>query len=125
MQTEDEMCERYKNTSFTFEGASHSAVIPEGSGVRINPELLKIVKKESWEGISPRELAIEVAWYIQELNDYFDFIAPAKNFEEDIAYAHSIDALLREGKIRSDMMLQDYKGTLTREALYIATQGKK
>lgn len=116
---------RFDRAKYVVDGVEYPVVTHWKGESRINPQLLQVIRKGEAK-VSPPEIARAFEEYIRRTNSGFDFIVPASgNIEEEFARAHALDAMMRSGRIRADMVLQNYKGTYTKEALMAASKGKE
>ncbi|MDD2891656.1 MAG: hypothetical protein PHQ95_01705 [Candidatus Gracilibacteria bacterium] len=117
LQIEEGIMTQWKDVKFTIDGAEDSVVFEIGGQKILNPELLRQIRKHgaTGAGIEPKALAEYIERYIDTLNKGFDFIVPARNLEKDLKTARDISQDFSQGIIRTQSLLETFKGVMTRE----------
>lgn len=126
VRQETEMLLKWKGKTFSIEGVVYPAVTVIGDQRLLHPELLRQVRKNGAETkMASKELAREIHEYIRTLNAGFDFIVPAHDLEKDLLKAAKMSEDFGRGIIQREALLDNFKGVMTKETFFHATDKKQ
>ena len=120
-KTEKEILNKYKDKEFFYNWKNYKIVVNniEWNKQIINPILLrfsrkdKLVKDANWNNME--ELNNLTKSYIKNLNNWFDFIAPYINLQQDIKFTKKLNKQIRNWKIDINAFLKDFKWNIPKD----------
>ena len=120
-KTEKEILNKYKNKEFFYNWRNYKVIVNniEWDKPIINPILLrfsrkdKLVKDANWNNM--KELNNLTKSYISNLNNWFDFIAPYINLQQDIKFTKQLNKQIRDWEIDMSAFLKDFKWNIPKD----------
>ncbi len=119
LKIESNIIEKYKHKEVTIDWKKYKTIIESLDWENtINPILLryarkgKKIKNLNWNEIP--ELNNELNKYIENLNNWFDFISPYTSFDNDMKIARKIDREIKDWNINIQHFVNTYKWTLSK-----------
>ena len=119
---EKEIIEKYDWKQFTLDWIDYNIVTEISNWEKvISGELLRYIRK--WKDIWNDALNDSVKNYLDNLNNWYDFISPVIN-KSDYKKINNIDEAIKDWKIDVSYFEKNYKWTLTKEAIEKASNWK-
>lgn len=129
VKLESEILKKFENKQFLVNWYKYDVIVNDFNWNKvINPVLLRAVRKENkildlnWKEYS--ELEKYISWYLKELNEWFDFIAPYTNLSSDIKEIENIEKQFKKWKISIDYFVNTYKWTISKDLFFKYVDGK-